>query len=168
MPLLLSIISIPIVLKALFSFCNWNSACWPCMLHWFRYLKLRLSAFIKMGRGLGVALTWWVWHQTPGTFPRVLRSTDIRLMGPDMLSEGKMLMNESVSKMLLVLHWYHQRGWGKGGCEEGDWISRDHDGEEDIAKQRTTEEKCPIQQTPHCVKLWNEGFSLLKMRFIES
>lgn len=60
----------------------------------------------------GVALTWRVWHQTPGTFPRVLRSTDTRLMGSDRLSERKMLMNEHVSKMLQVLHWFYQRVWG--------------------------------------------------------
>lgn len=43
----------PIVHKPLPSLCNWKSACWPCMLHWFRYLKPRLSAFIKMRRVLG-------------------------------------------------------------------------------------------------------------------
>lgn len=111
----------PIVHKPLLSLCNWMSACWPYMLHWFRYLKLRLSAFIKMGRGLGVALTWRVWHQTPGTFPCVLRSTDTRLMGSDRLSERKMLMNEHVSKMLLVLHWYYQRVWGSDVC--GRWLN---------------------------------------------
>lgn len=102
------------------SWCSWHPP--PSMLHWFRYLKLRLSAFIKTGSGLGAALAWRVWHQTPGTFPRVLRSSDTRLMGSDRVPERKMLTNKHVSKMLLALHWCYQRVWGEGwAC--GRWLN---------------------------------------------
>lgn len=114
---------LPSTHKPLPPVCSWN---WRlradlAMLHWFGYLKLRLSAFIKIWSRRSGGPGWFeLTGLTPDTRylpPDALRSSCTGLIGSDRRSKWKMLMTDYVSRMLPALADIikgFRAGWGGG------------------------------------------------------